>query len=555
MNRLFCLVAATVLVTACGNHSAPESATVLVNINAYTLENGKVIRFSELAFDQGRIIATGNGELAGDYRPEQTIDGGGNTVLPGLIDAHGHVSSLGSVKERIDLAGSASLDQALGRIRQFAEANPDAPWLLGRGWNQVVWGQSDFPDRHDLDAIVSDRPVWLRRIDGHAGWANTAALTAAGIDETTTDPVGGRILHDESGKPTGLLVDTAMAYLEQQIPALRDEDYRRMTLAAGDELLSLGITTVHDPGISAREAGVMKALAAENALPIRIYAMLAGAGAELDAWGEPLLDFADGMFAVRAVKIYADGALGSRGAALIDEYSDEAGNSGLLFADGQELGDAIAKSNDAGFQANVHAIGDLANRVVLDGFERVQNAQPSALRNRIEHAQIVALEDIPRFAELGIIASMQPVHATSDMNMAEDRLGSERIKGGYAWRRMLDAGVRVASGSDFPVEYPNPMLGLHAAVNRTDTAGNPVGGWFKDQALSRAEALSSFTEEAAYAGHQEADLGRLVPGYRADFIVLDRDYFDIPASEIWQIKVLETWLGGERRYRAAESGE
>ncbi len=555
MNRLFCLVAATVLVTACGNHSAPESATVLVNINAYTLENGKVIRFSELAFDQGRIIATGNGELAGDYRPEQTIDGGGNTVLPGLIDAHGHVSSLGSVKERIDLAGSASLDQALGRIRQFAEANPDAPWLLGRGWNQVVWGQSDFPDRHDLDAIVSDRPVWLRRIDGHAGWANTAALTAAGIDETTTDPVGGRILHDESGKPTGLLVDTAMAYLEQQIPALRDEDYRRMTLAAGDELLSLGITTVHDPGISAREAGVMKALAAENALPIRIYAMLAGAGAELDAWGEPLLDFADGMFAVRAVKIYADGALGSRGAALIDEYSDEAGNSGLLFADGQELGDAIAKSNDAGFQANVHAIGDLANRVVLDGFERVQNAQPSALRNRIEHAQIVALEDIPRFAELGIIASMQPVHATSDMNMAEDRLGSERIKGGYAWRRMLDAGVRVASGSDFPVEYPNPMLGLHAAVNRTDTAGNPVGGWFKDQALSRAEALSSFTEEAAYAGHQEADLGRLAPGYRADFIVLDRDYFDIPASEIWQIKVLETWLGGERRYRAAESGE
>ncbi|MEM7279415.1 MAG: amidohydrolase family protein, partial [Pseudomonadota bacterium] len=326
-------------------------------------------------------------------------------------------------------------------------------------------------------------------------------------------------------------------------------------LAAGNELLSLGITTVHDPGISAREARVMKTLAAEGVLPIRIYAMLAGAGSELDAWGEPLLDFADGMFAVRAVKIYADGALGSRGAALIDEYSDEAGNSGLLFADGQELGDAIAKSNEAGFQANVHAIGDLANRVVLDGFERVQNGQASAHRNRIEHAQIVALEDIPRFAELGIIASMQPVHATSDMNMAEDRLGGERIKGGYAWRRMLDAGVRVASGSDFPVEYPNPMLGLHAAVNRTDTAGNPMGGWYKDQALSRAEALSSFTEEAAYAGHQEADLGRLASGYRADFIVVDRDYFEIPAGEIWQIKVLETWLGGERRYLAEEAGE
>jgi hypothetical protein len=309
---------------------------------------------------------------------------------------------------------------------------------------------------------------------------------------------------------------------------------------------------MHDAGISIVEAEVLIALADDSALDMRVYAMLSDSGANLDAMGEPLKGYGNDRLDIQAVKLYSDGALGSRGAAMIEPYSDDVENRGLPFWTQDELDSFVRKANGMGFQVGIHAIGDLGNRMALDAFEKAQGGEQSPLRNRIEHSQIIALEDIPRFAELGVIAAMQPIHATSDMNMAEDRLGPDRILGGYAWRRLLDSGAIIASGSDFPVEKANPFLGLYAAVTRKDAAGLPEAGWYADQALTRAEALHSFTLAAAFAAHQEDRLGSLEAGKWADFIIVDRDYFTIPAAEIDDIQVIQTWVGGQLVFDATE---
>ncbi|MEO0996190.1 MAG: amidohydrolase, partial [Pseudomonadota bacterium] len=507
--------------------------------------------FSELLLDGEHVVATGTGELAGKHPDATRVDGRGRTVVPGLIDAHGHVSGLGFAAERVDLVDVPSLSAATNAVAAFAAANPDTAWVLGRGWNQVLWDGDGFPTAADLDAAVPDRPVWLRRIDGHAGWANTAALAAAGIDETTATPTGGRILTDADGRPSGVLIDAAMQLVEAVIPPPGDADLERVISAALARLASRGVTSVHDAGVPIAETRVYRRLAGRGAMPVRVYAMLAGAGRHLDAFGEPLHDAGGGFLTIAGVKLYADGALGSRGAALLADYSDEPGNRGLLFADTAALAADIRKSNAAGFQAAVHAIGDAANKVVLDAFERAQGDDAGALRNRIEHAQIVRREDLERFAALEVIASMQPIHATSDKNMAEDRVGPTRILGGYAWRSMLAAGAVVAAGSDFPVEPENPLFGLHAAVTRKDRGGQPDGGWYPDEALTREQALRAFTYHAAYAARQEGWLGQLAAGMKADFVVLDRDFFTADADDLWRIRVLETWVNGKRVFTAA----
>ncbi|MDH3410115.1 MAG: amidohydrolase, partial [Gammaproteobacteria bacterium] len=531
--------------------AAARADIALVNINGYTPTGAGLREFNMLVIsDNGRVLAVGDQALLNAHPDAVRIDGRGRTVLPGLTDAHAHVYGLGFLAVSLDLTGSPSLREALRQIAEYSASVPHSSWIQGRGWNQVLWPVQEFPRAADIDDVVSERPVWLRRIDGHAGWANSKAIEIAGIDNDTPDPIGGNIVRDASGKATGILIDKAMALVAQHIPAPDKDDIRAAYLEASRYLLSLGMTSVHDAGINIREAEVYMSMADDGELGMRIYAMLSDAGENLDAMGAPLQGYGDDRLEIAAVKIYADGALGSRGAALIEPYSDDVENRGLPFFTADELTGFTRKANGMGFQAAIHAIGDLGNRMALDAFDAVQGGKPSPLRNRIEHAQIIALADLPRFAKLGVIASMQPTHATSDMNMAEDRVGAERIKGGYAWRRLLESGAVIASGSDFPVELANPWHGLYAAVTRQSRDGEPEGGWYADQALTRAEALHTFTLAAAYAAHQEDRLGSLEPGKWADFVMIDRDYFDIPASEIDDIQVLETWVGGKRVFQA-----
>ena len=527
--------------------------TLVHNVQGYTSSDNGILGFTALLFDDdGKVVASGGDELLREHASAKRLDGGGHFVLPGLTDAHAHLYGQGFLAISLDLAGTPSVEHSVGEIERYAQENPRAAWILGRGWNQVLWSVKEFPKAADIDAVVSDQPVWLRRIDGHAGWANTRALEIAGIADDTADPIGGKILRDDNGKATGVLIDKAMGLMDKHVPTPTRDDIRGAYLKAIESLLALGMTGVHDAGISITEAEVLISMADNGELDMRVYAMLSDAGENLDAMGKPLKGYGNDRLDIQAVKLYSDGALGSRGAAMIDPYSDDEENHGLPFHTQAELDRYVQKSNDMGFQVGIHAIGDLGNRMALDAFEKAQGGKVSPLRNRIEHSQIIALEDIPRFSKLGVIASMQPIHATSDMNMAEDRIGAERIMGGYAWRRLLDSGAVIASGSDFPVEKPNPFLGLYAAVTRQDGAGMPDGGWYKDQALTRAEALHSFTLDAAYAAHQEGRLGSLEEGKWADFIIVDRDYFEIPAAEIDDIRVLQTWVGGKLVFDATE---
>ncbi len=523
--------------------------TWLHNVGGYTSTDEGMREFSVLVFDEaGKVVALGDDDLLEGSPAESRIDGGGLTVLPGLIDAHAHVLGLGQLKNNLNLNGTPSVADATMRIGDYAKRFPHKRWILGRGWNQVLWPVREFPTAAQIDAVVSERPVWLRRIDGHAGWANSAAMKIAGIDNDTPDPVGGKILRDDNGQATGIFIDKAMGLIGQHLPPPNKEDYRAALLSAVDALVAEGITGVHDAGIGIMNAEVYLSMADNEELDIRIYAMTGGAGEVLDAIGKPLYAYGNDRLEIASVKIYSDGALGSRGAAMIEPYSDDAENRGLPFWTQDELNAFVKKANDLGFQVGIHAIGDLGNRMVLDAFEAAQQGKPSPLRNRVEHAQIIQLDDIPRFAELGVIASMQATHATSDMNMAEDRIGPERILGGYAWRRLLDSGAVLANGSDFPVELSNPFHGLYASVTRQGRDGEPEGGWYVDQALTRAEALHSYTLAAAYAARQEDRLGSLEPGKWADFILIDRNYFTVPASEIDDIQVLQTWVGGEKVY-------
>ena len=544
------------VITLLALHPLAMAATALHNVNGYTSTDDGVVKFNVIVFgDDGRVIAVGDDALL-EQTPQATrIDGGGRTILPGLIDAHAHVTGLGFLETQVNVMGIDTLEATTAAIKAFADNNPGAPWVLGRGWNQVLWESNEFPTAADIDKVVANRPVWLRRVDGHAGWANSAALEIAGIDKDTPDPVGGKIIRDENGNATGVFIDTAMDMVSSHVPKPDKAATRAAIRAAADVMLSEGITSVHDAGIDVQEAEVYMAMADDGELDVRIYAMTGGAGEVLDAIGEPIYAYGNDRLDISSVKLYSDGALGSRGAAMIEPYSDDAENRGLAFWTQDELDAMVEKANGMGFQVGIHAIGDLGNQMSLNAFEKAQGGKPSPLRNRIEHSQIVTLEDIPRFAELGIVASMQATHATSDKNMAEDRVGPKRILGGYAWRRMLDAGVVLANGSDFPVELSNPFHGLYASVTRQGRDGEPDGGWYADQALTRAEALHSFTLAAAYAARQEERLGSLEPGKWADFIVIDRNYFTCDASEIDDIVVLETWVAGKKVFDRQDIAE
>ncbi|WP_165229078.1 amidohydrolase family protein [Aquisphaera insulae] len=478
-------------------------------------------------------------------------------AMPGLVDAHGHVESLGRSLEEVDLREVRSLDEVARRVKARADAAPGDGWILGGRWDQSLWPGGEFSDAAALDAAVRDRPVWLRRVDGHAGWANSEALRRAGVSKDTKDPPGGKIHRDAEGRPTGVFIDAAMSLVDRVVPADSEAEIRRRILAAQKIILAAGLTGVHDAGISATEEKVYRELDRSGELILRIHAMASASGPSVleKLSHRPITPVPGSRFELRGVKLFIDGAMGSRGALLFEPYADDPKNRGLTLVDPKLIEQVANLSLRNGWQVATHAIGDRGNALVLDAYGAALKAVPQARdpRLRIEHAQVVRREDVKRFAELGVIASMQPSHASDDMRWADARLGPERSRGGYAWRWFLDEKVPLAFGSDFPVEIVNPFWGLYAAITRQDAEGKPDGGWHPEQKLTLDEALRAFTAGAARAGFAEGRLGVLRPGMQADLTVVDRDLFRVRPKELLASRVVMTIVGGKVAF-GAEGG-
>ncbi|QNP45036.1 amidohydrolase family protein [Sphingomonas sediminicola] len=545
--------------------SSPALADTLID-NARGIQvgpDGQLQRFRALVVnDKGKVVQVLRDEQDAVMPIARRVDVGGRTLLPGLIDAHGHVvdspggdMGLGLMILQLDLNGTSSIADLQKRLAAYAKANPGTGWIVGRGWNQELWPDKRFPTAADLDAVVPGRPVMLARVDGHAVIANSAALKTAGVTSAARDPQGGKIERGAKSEPTGLLVDNAIALVASHVPQPTTEMMDRGLEAAQEFLLSNGITAVADMGTARSSWDAMQRLGAAGKLRMRIIAY--ADGSQPLANERPTEWQYDDRLRMVGFKLYADGALGSRGAWLKLPYADKPDTSGLQFLKNAEL---LAKADEAasrGFQIAVHAIGDAANAQVISAYEQLSRNYGKDRRWRIEHFQIADPADIPRLAPAGIIASMQPTHQTSDRLMAEKRLGPDRLRGAYAWQSVIKSGARIAFGSDFPVESPNPFPGLSAAVSRQDINGQPQGGWIPEERVSFEQALSGFTRDAAYAGFAEQKIGALEPGKWADFIIVDRDISASDPQDLARTQVLETWVAGKKVWSRAsgEAGE
>jgi len=535
---------------------APRPPDLIIhNARVYTADSRNAVA-EALAVAGERIVRVGKDAdvLALRTASTRVLDMRGATIVPGLHDAHGHVVGLGASLQDVDLRGTRSYEEVVGRVRRrIASARP-GEWIVGRSWDQNDWVEKAFPTHDLLSAATPNNPVYLTRVDGHAGLANQQAMNAAGLTSSTTDPPGGRIIRAAGGQPSGVLIDGAQSLVTSKIPAVGRQQLEDQIRLADRELRRVGITTVGDAGADGETVAAYRRLVDAGAIKTRLYVMLRGSLPELTPFFArgPVRDDASHRLVVRAVKIYADGALGSRGAALLEPYADEPTTTGLLVTPPDEVYAQTLAAAKAGFQVGIHAIGDRANREVLDIFDRVEREVPGAraLRMRVEHAQILDAAEIPRFAKLGVIASMQPTHATSDMPWAATRIGDSRVEeGAYVWRSLLDAGAVIASGSDFPVEDANPMLGFYAAITRQDATGKPTGGWTPRQRMTREEALASFTRQAAFASHAETVTGSIEAGKLADLVVLSRDIMRVPPREILTTTVQMTIVAGEIVYQ------
>ncbi len=546
-------VIAAVAVAPLAAQSTPAPADLVVlNGRIYTADGARPI-VDAMAIRGGRVVFVGDvaGARALTGPRTETLDLGGRTVIPGMTDAHAHVVGLGQALQNVNLVGTGSYDEVIARVVERAQTTPRGEWITGRGWDQNDWAVTAFPTHEALSRAVPDHPVYLTRVDGHAGLANARALQLAGVTRETPDPAGGAIERDADGAPAGVLVDNAQRLVTRAIPGASRAQLKAAIRAAIAEMHRYGLTGVHDAGASGPVLDLYEELGRENALDIRLYAMISDHAATIDAWFRrgPQSGLYNGMLWVRSVKLYQDGALGSRGAALLEPYSDDARTSGLLVSEPAHIQDIASRALATGFQVNTHAIGDRGNRLVLDAYEAALKARPTAdHRFRVEHAQILHYDDIPRFAALGVIPSMQGSHQTSDMYWADARLGETRLRGAYAWRSLIASHVIIPNGSDAPVESADPLISFSASVSRQDRRGWPAGGWYPEQRMTREEALLSMTLWPAYAAFQEQELGSLTAGKRADFVVLDQDILRVPAEMILNTHVLSTWVGGRRVY-------
>ncbi|ANY19979.1 N-substituted formamide deformylase precursor [Tsuneonella dongtanensis] len=539
-------------VAAFGLATSASADTLVDNVQGVSIDrDGKVTRFTGIWIDDdGRVKALLERK---DKRPQRTdfaVDGKGAYVIPGLVDSHLHVMGIGFGALTLDLSGTRTLAEAQAAIRDYAARNPDRRWIIGRGWNQETWGLGRFPTAAELDAVVADRPVLMERVDGHAHWANTQALAAAGITAATADPAGGRIERvGGSRAPSGVLVDNAMKLLDSAVPAPRPDDYDLALAKAQEILLANGVTAAADMGTTIEGWQSMRRAGDSGWLRMRIMAYAAGPDAmELIGGPGPSPWLYDDKLRLNGVKLYMDGALGSRGAWLKAPYADDPRNTGLPIVTGTQLRNVMSRAALDKFQVAVHAIGDRGNAEVLDVIEELGETYKGDRRWRIEHAQIVDPVDIARFGKTGTIASMQPVHQTSDRLMAEARLGPNRLSGAYAWRSIAAGGALLAFGTDAPVESSEPFAGLAAAISRTGPDGQPFGGWMPGETVSREAALAGYTVAGAYAGFGESRFGEIKPGLRADFLVIDRDPLLVSPEDMRKTQVLQTWVGGERVY-------
>jgi predicted amidohydrolase YtcJ len=536
--------------------ASPSADLVVTGARIYTVDEGRPMA-AAMAVGGGRVLYVGSERGALTYRGAATrvLDVSGRTVIPGMVDAHGHLLGLGEALSNVDLAGTRSYAEVVARVAARVREAPAGGWIQGRGWDQNDWGDTAFPTHEALSRAVPDRPVILERIDGHAVLANAVAMRLANVTRTTPDPEGGRIIRGADGEPTGVFVDNAQALVARAVPALSRDELRARILAALAEANRWGLTGVHDPGVARETIDEYEALAKEDRFPLRLYAMVADDSADLAYYFArgPQNGLYEGRLWIRSIKLYMDGALGSRGAALLDPYSDDPDNRGLLVSSPEHVRAVAIEALKHGFQLSTHAIGDRGNRLVLDQYGAALEQVPVAdHRFRIEHAQILDPADIPRFAELDVIPSMQAVHQTSDMYWAGKRLGDSRLWGAYAWRSLLDSGVIVPNGSDFPVERVNPLYSFHSAVTRQDENDFPPGGWYPAQRMTREEALKSMTLWPAYAAFQEKEMGSLSPGKYADFVILDRDIMTVAPEQILGTRVMATYLGGKAVYEAKD---
>ena len=543
------LTAAAALLLATTSASALAD-TLVRNANGIQVgADGKLERFTGILIgNEGKVKRLLHGEMIKAAADTKVVDAAGRTILPGLIDAHGHVMALGFGALQLDLTGTTSIADLQQRLKAYAAANPDAKWILGRGWNQELWSDKRFPTAADLDAVVSDRPVWLGRVDGHASVGNSAALKATGITAQTKAPAGGRI-------ENGLFVDAATELVERKIPAPDAAAYDAALAKAQALMLATGLTAASDMGTSPADWAAMRRAGEAGRLNVRILSYAGGIPAmRAINGGKPSAWLYGNRLHQGGVKLYADGALGSRGAWLKAPYHDKPDTRGLSLISDAELAKQTEEAAANGYQLAIHAIGDAANAQVITAFERLNRRFPGDRRWRIEHAQVLDVADLPRLAKSGIIASMQPTHQTSDRTMAEARLGPERLGGAYAWQTLARSGAKLAFGSDFPVESPNPFPGLAAAVSRQDMSGQPAGGWRPQERVSFEAALAGFTRGAAYAGFAEDRIGSLDPGKHADFILVDRDVSKVAPTELARAEVVETWVDGKRVWARDPNG-